>query len=273
MFLRKALGILTVVALVLGFSFFAGCSQEQEPGGETVYKIGDTRGDWGFPAPYLHYQRGPGYVRLSYIFDTLVWKDDTGFIPALAESWEYLEADNAYVFDLQKNVSWHDGEPFSAGDVGFTFKYIKEHPYLLVDDTIVDKVDVLDDYRVKLTLKEPYSPFLSNIAATMPILPEHIYKDIDDPEGFTDIKAATGTGPYKFADYKKEMGTYLYTANEDYYLGKPTFDKIMFVKINENMAASALEKQEVDAIVIKPEMKDTLAESGFNFAKGTYDMT
>ncbi len=273
MFSRKLLGVLVLVALVMCFSLFTGCSPEQEAGGETIYKMGDTRGDWGFPAPYLHYQRGPGYVRLSYIFDTLVWKDDTGFIPALARDWEYLEVENAYIFDLQKDVSWHDGEPFSADDVAFTFKYIKEHPYLFVDVTIVDKADVLDDYRVKLTLKEPYSPFLSNIAASLPILPKHIYKDVDDPENFTEPKAAIGTGPYKYEDYKQEMGTYLYTANEDYYLGKPAFDKIMFVKINENMAASALEKREVDAIVIKPEMKDALAESGFNCIKGTHDMT
>jgi peptide/nickel transport system substrate-binding protein len=40
------------------------------------YTIADATGDWGFPSPYAHYSRGPGYVRMSFIFDTLVWKDD-----------------------------------------------------------------------------------------------------------------------------------------------------------------------------------------------------
>ncbi|MGD9912235.1 ABC transporter substrate-binding protein, partial [Methanothrix sp.] len=85
-----------------------------------VYTIADTTGDWGYPSPYLHYSRGPGYVRMSFIFDTLVWKDQNGFVPALAESWEYLEGENAYLFNLNPNVKWHDGEPFTANDVVFT---------------------------------------------------------------------------------------------------------------------------------------------------------
>ena len=87
-----------------------------------VLTIADPTGDWGFPSPYGHYSRGPGYVRMSMIFDTLVWKDQNGYVPALAESWQ-LE-DDAYVFNLRKNVSWHDGDPFTAKDVVFTINYI-----------------------------------------------------------------------------------------------------------------------------------------------------
>jgi len=50
---------------------------------------------------------------MSFIFDTLVWKDDQGYVPALAESWEYLEDENAYTFKLRNDVSWHDGEKFT----------------------------------------------------------------------------------------------------------------------------------------------------------------
>ena len=53
-----------------------------------VLTIADTTGDWGFPSPYGHYSRGPGYIRMSLIFDTLVWKDQNGYVPALAESWQ-----------------------------------------------------------------------------------------------------------------------------------------------------------------------------------------
>jgi len=81
------------------------------PSAVVTYTISDPTGDWGYPSPYLRYSRGPGHIRMSFIFDTLVWKDASGFIPALAEDWEYIEADNAYLFRLQHGVTWHDGEP------------------------------------------------------------------------------------------------------------------------------------------------------------------
>ena len=83
-----------------------------------VLTIADTTGDWGFPSPYAHYSRGPGYVRMSLIFDTLVWKDQSGFVPALAESGSTWPDEKAYVFHLRKGVTWNDGEPFSCQRCG-----------------------------------------------------------------------------------------------------------------------------------------------------------
>ncbi|MDN5347754.1 MAG: peptide/nickel transport system substrate-binding protein [Clostridia bacterium] len=85
----------------MGLSFLfvfilVGCGAwrdgSEQPGGKppVVYTVADPTGDWGFPSPYAHYARGPGYVRMSFIFDTLVWKDAKGFIPALARDWQYL---------------------------------------------------------------------------------------------------------------------------------------------------------------------------------------
>ena len=170
-----------------------------------VYTIGDPTGDWGFPSPYGHYSRGPGYVRMSLIFDTLVWKDQSGLVPALAESWQ-MEGNDAYVFNLRKNATWNDGEKFTAKDVVFTFDYIKEHPYQWVNSKPVKKAEALDDYTVKITLNSTYAPFLEMIAGTLPILPEHIYKGVEDPAKLQDDKARVGTGPYKLADYGQGSG-------------------------------------------------------------------
>ena len=74
----------------------------------------------GFPSPYGHYPRGPGYIRMSLIFDTLLWKDDNDIIPALAEKWEFIEEENAYIFNLRKKAKWHDGREFTPTDVVFT---------------------------------------------------------------------------------------------------------------------------------------------------------
>ena len=234
-----------------------------------VLTIADPTGDWGFPSPYGHYSRGPGYVRMSMIFDTLVWKDQNGYVPALAESWQ-LE-DDAYVFNLRKNVSWHDGDPFTAKDVVFTIKYIKEHPYQWVNSEPVKGAEALDDYTVKLYLNKSYAPFMDMVAGTLPILPEHIYRDVSNPEEFQDDIALTGTGPYKLLDYDKAQGTYFYEAFDDYYLGAPKVKQLKFVKVSSEMSASALENGDVDAANVPPEMADSLKHKGFTVLKGSHD--
>jgi len=235
--------------------------------------IADSTGDWGFPSPYGHYSRGPGYVRMSLIFDTLVWKDEKGFMPALADSWSYLPGEKAYVFNLKKGVTWNDGQPFSANDVAFTFQYIKDHPYQWVDSSIVDKAEALNDTTVKVTLKKDYAPFLDQVAGTLPILPEHIYKSVNDPGNFTDSKALTGTGPFKLVNYDKAQGTYLYQANENYYQGSPKVKQIKFVKVSDQMAAAALKKGDVDAASVQGDVVDDLKKSGFTVLVGTHDWT
>lgn len=233
--------------------------------------IADSTGDWGFPSPYGAYSRGPGYIRMSFIFDTLVWKDDKGIVSALADNWNYLPDEKAYVFNLKKGVTWNDGQPFSAKDVAFTFQYIKDHPYQSVDGSIVDKAEALNDTTVKVTLKKEYSPFLDQVAGTLPILPEHIYKDVSDPMNFTDSKALTGTGPFKLVNYDKAQGTYLYQANENYYQGTPKVKQLKFVKVSDQMVAAALKKGDVDAATVQGDMVDDLKKSGFTVIEGTHD--
>ncbi|MCU0637010.1 MAG: ABC transporter substrate-binding protein [Methanothrix sp.] len=236
-----------------------------------VLTIADTTGDWGFPSPYMHYSRGPGYVRMSLIFDTLVWKNETGFVPALAESWEYLADEKAYVFHLREGVTWNDGEPFTAQDVAFTYQYIKDHPYQWVDSSVVENAEATDDRTVKITLTKDYAPFLDQVAGTLPIMPEHVYEDVSDPASFTDTTALTGTGPFKLVDYNKAQGTYLYEANENYYQGEPKVKQIRFVKVSAEMSAAALENGNVDAASVPGETVDDLKDKGFVVVKGSHD--
>lgn len=236
-----------------------------------VLTIGDATGDWGFPTPYGHYARGPGYIRMSLIFDTLVWKDENGFVPALAERWEYLPDEKAYLFHLHSGVTWNDGQPFTAQDVAFTVQYIQDHPYQWVDSSIVEGAEAIDDSTVKIILKKDYAPFLDQVAGTLPILPEHIYKDVSDPANFNDDAALTGTGPFKLVNYDKTQGTYLYEANENYYQGSPRVKQIKFLKVSLEMSAAALEKGDVDAAAVPGETVDGLENRGFEVVKSTHD--
>jgi peptide/nickel transport system substrate-binding protein len=238
-----------------------------------LYTIADATGDWGYPSPYLRYSRGPGYVRSSFIFDTLIWKDEDGFVPALAKEWTYDEADNAYTFELQENAKWHDGKPVTAEDVAFTVDYMKIHPdpfVTLVGPSGISKAEVLDEHTVKLYLESLYAPFLYDIAGTMVILPKHIWETVDDPASFDGPEAVIGSGPYKLVDYNKAQGTYLYEAFEDYYQGKPVVERLVFVKVSEEMVNAALSQGEVNAASIEAEMVSSLESEGFTVLKSTY---
>jgi peptide/nickel transport system substrate-binding protein len=228
-----------------------------------TYTIADATGDWGYPSPYASYARGPGYLRMSFIFETLIWKNATVFIPQLAREWEYNEDENSYTFKLQENVKWHDGADFTADDVVFTYDYTEDHPYQWVDNSIVKSTEAIDEHTVKLYLNTPYAPFFQDVAGAQPILPKHIWENVEVPEEFLTADAVIGTGPYKLADYSKEHGTYLYRANEDYYLGEPSVQEIRFVKIAAEMNPAALEEGSVNSASLPAEVVEDFRAAGF----------
>lgn len=257
-------GLLLFAMLLLLSSFADGVEEI------AAYTIGDSTGDWGFPSPYGHYARGPGYIRMSLIFDTLVWKDENGYVPALADSWR-MDGDDAYIFNLRDNITWNDGEKFKASDVVFTINYIKQYPYQWVNSEPIKSAEALDENTVKIYLNNSYAPFLDMVACTLPILPEHIYSSISNPTEFKEDEALVGTGPFKLVNYDQAQGTYLYEAYEGYYLGSPKVKQIKFVKISSEMAASGLENGDVDAASVPAETTSSLKNDGFEVLEGPRD--
>ena len=208
-------------------------------GNARVFKAtwGASGNDWGFPSPLTFYPRGPGYVMTSFCFDPLVWPDETGNITGmLASSWEESPDGLTWTFHLRNDVKWHDGEPFKANDVVFTYNYIKGKAAISpigagwYNTAVIESVEAQDDYTVRIKLNKPYAPFMQQVAAVVPIMPEHIWKDVSDPAKYMEAKAAIGTGPFILEDYDKNQQSYKYSANENYFLGKPVIDTLIFVK-------------------------------------------
>ena len=94
--LNLILPVTLICMMIAGSIFISACDDddeentEQSTAGESppaaeeteiipTYTIADPTGDWGYPSPYLRYSRGPGYIRSSFVFDNLIWKDETGF--------------------------------------------------------------------------------------------------------------------------------------------------------------------------------------------------
>ncbi|MBW1911162.1 MAG: peptide-binding protein [Deltaproteobacteria bacterium] len=246
-----------LVALVIGF---LGLVVPSVLAQVKEVRIADSKGDWGYPNPYRHYPRGPGYVRMSWVFDTLIWKDDKGYIPALGKKWTYDPASLSFTFELQKGVKWHDGRPFSSEDVVFTIDYFKKHPYRWVPMGDVAGAEARGKDKVVIKLTKPYAPFLAYIGGVMPILPKHIWKNVTDPRKYNDPKAFVGCGPYKFIDFNKAKGTYLYEAFEDYYQGKPKADRLIYIKAGKPLMTLSTGK--ADLANIKPDMAKPLKKKG-----------
>ncbi len=208
-------------------------------------------GDWGVPTPF-HHHRGPSYVLTSFIWDTLIWKDDKGFIPWLADNWTSSKDGLVWFIHLRRGVYWHDGLPLTAKDVAFTFNYLKKYPFPFGAPEVsiyLKSAKALNSSKVEIDLKEPYSDFISVFLGEVQIIPEHIWGNVTNPLKYMDKKAFIGSGPYKFVEYKKGE-YYLLEANENYFMGAPIVKKLYLKAVGGPMggdASLALKSGEVDA--------------------------
>ena len=224
----------------------AETAQDTEKRKERILTVSGN-GDFGFPSVYTISPKGQGYMTLSYIFDTLMWKDESGLVPYLAEDYSVSEDGLTYTFQLRKGVSFTDGTPFTAEDVKFTFDYMKEHPYKWVSVSMVEEASVVDEHTVEIKLNKTYNPFLSDVAGSLPILPKHIWENVTEPETFTEPEAAISTGPFILENSDSAAGTYTFKANEDYFYGDVQIDKLVIANVSGGDSKEALLSGEIAA--------------------------
>ena len=187
------------------------------------------------------------------LFNGLVKYDkDVRIVGDLAESWEILERGLVIVFHLKKGVRWHDGAPFTAKDVLFTYNKLIDPkvktPYS-GDFERIRSLEVPDDYTVKVTYKEPFAPSLSSWG--MWIMPEHILKNEDLNK--TDFaRNPVGTGPYRFKSWKTGEKIEL-VSNHDYFEGRSYIDRYIYRVIPDDATIFLeLETQGVDMSTLSP---------------------
>ena len=190
----------------------------------------------------------PTLMVLENVLSKLICFDYAGnLMPDLATSWDVSEDGLTVTFHLREGVKWHDGEPFTSADVKWSLEKIAAEGYSSTSLANMTACDTPDDNTVVLTLAQPDSSLIYNLAYYgMSILPKHLY----DGQDWLTCDAATvkpiGTGAYKFADHQKSVSVTL-TANEDYYGEKPGCDTVIFSIIPDtNTAVQAFLNGEVD---------------------------
>jgi len=164
----------------------------------------------------------------GWIFNGLVKFDKDGNIVGdLARSYTFKD-DKHLIFHLRHNVVWHDGHPFSADDVVFTYQ-LSQSPKLFTpyssEFRYVASVRAIDKYTVEVTYKTPYYKALS--IWMMGILPKHLWQDVEDPMTSELNRHPIGTGPYKL-EHISHTGDVILTANRDYFEHAPKIEKIHY---------------------------------------------
>lgn len=189
------------------------------------------------------------------VYSGLVKYDKQGrIVEDLAQSF-VIENNTKYIFNLKKNIFWHDGEKFTADDVVFTVKLIQDPKYASPMRLNWQGVEInkIDDGTVAFQLTSPYSPFLEN--ATIGILPKHIWGDIA-PKSFPLAEAnlqPIGSGPYKFEKFQKDTSgnikIYTLKANDRYYNMAPSIERLAFRFFDsEEEAITAFKNHEVNGV-------------------------
>jgi peptide/nickel transport system substrate-binding protein len=228
-----ALAAVFALALTACSTSVSQKSESSGPAPTSVDRLRLPGADRGYPTPFA-YLKGPGLVHVNFVFDTLIWKDSTGsYIPWLAKSWERSADGTEYRFVLREGVTWQDGRPLTADDVVFTFDYITKGAGAgatqfigkpNVKEVVAEAPDV-----VVVRLPGPSALFEPTVAGRVPILPRHIWEPVTDPVKYLDAKAVIGSGPYRLETYDRSTGSYLYVANENYFLGAPYVKRLEFV--------------------------------------------
>ena len=178
----------------------------------------------------------PTFRVVRYIYEPLTQQDESGKItPALAVSWTLSNDKKTWTFKLRPNVKFHDGTPFNAAAVKFTFdRLVDKATGSPRASTLaaVSEVKVVDDMTVAIVTKEPFAPLLSQLSAyNASIMSPTQVKNV----GMDVRKAPSGTGPFKFKSWQPGEKIIL-TRNDDYWGGKPHLEGLEIRAVPEDSA-------------------------------------
>jgi peptide/nickel transport system substrate-binding protein len=229
-------------------------------------------GDWlvrAFPTglatltPYVSSDAYASEVQV-YVLESLLQRDpDTlEWQGLLAESWMFSEDGMTLTFRLQPGLRFSDGEPLTAHDVAFTFRFVMDEriaaPRSRAYLEKLESVEALDDLTVVFTFAEPYFNALQ-LAGGLDVLAEHFYaRYLDEPETFNQSRGILlGSGPYRLADplsWTPDSGRVELERNPRYWGPiDPAFDRLVWRVIqNDSARLTTFRNGEIDVYGARP---------------------
>ncbi|MCF7946159.1 MAG: ABC transporter substrate-binding protein [Spirochaetia bacterium] len=176
--------------------------------------------------------------RLDLLYNRLVRLDDNmKVVPDLAESWE-IPNNTTYIFNLRKGVKFHNGREMVAEDVKYSLERVLDDKTASPGRSYIatiDKVEVVDDYTVKLHLSAPLASLLNALTSNnISIVPKEVVEEHGNLQ-----RVAVGTGPYMLDEWVADNSMTL-VRNPDYFEeGLPMAEKVVFRVIPEEASLLA----------------------------------
>ncbi|WP_282947992.1 ABC transporter substrate-binding protein [Cellulomonas endometrii] len=154
-------------------------------------------------------------------------------VPLLGTDYTWNEDGTELQVTLRDDAAWTDGEPFTADDVVFTFDLLASTP-AINNVGYAGTATATDDTHVTFTFDAPAFVQGPDVLASVPIVPEHLWADVDPTSDV--VEDPVGTGAYTLGDFKPQAFTY--TANPDYWGGEPAVTTIRFLSLSGNTAGA-----------------------------------
>lgn len=247
--MKKLFGIIAIMLIASLMVVTTGAQAAPKKGGTLTYVTGTdaTTLDPQFVTDV------PTSRMVMQIHQTLVYPDLEGNIqPVLAESWTVSDDKLTWTFKLRKGVTFHDGTPFNAEAVKYTFGRIQDPEIGSPRKStakVIKEVKVIDEYTAAVITSKPFAPFLAQLSAyNLAILSPTAAKKHGKKYG----EHPAGTGPFKLASWSP--GEKMVMARNDNYWGnKALVDKLEIRVVPEDSSrVMLLLSGEVDVIASVP---------------------
>ena len=253
-------GIRTAALLAAGFLLVAVIgpslpASAQATGGTFSLPIIDNARMWPIVGGL------PNILVNKVLYSTLVKYDAKTLAPVgdLAERWTLADDKLTWTFTLRRNVTWHDGRPFTARDVKFTIERLWLNPqvpfFQRANIGEISRVDIVDDYTVRIVTRTPFATLPVMLGYLANILPEHILgsytiDQLRNPVDF--LRNPIGTGPFRFGEMV--LGSHIrLVAYDRYFQGRPKLDAIVFrVVADIEQQLAQLQTAQLDLMIIEP---------------------
>jgi peptide/nickel transport system substrate-binding protein len=241
---KRGLGSVLVLCAVLTAGRFEPAAAQPKPEGEMRWALYVTLAPVWFDPGEVVGQLTPFWV-LYAMHDALV-KPMPGNLmaPSLAESWTVSADQRVYEFKLREGLRFHNGDPFTAEDVKFSFHRAKGSKVL---HERVREVTVVGPHRVRFVLSEPWPDFMTFYGTMVSgagwIVPKKYVEQVGN-DGF--LKRPIGLGPYKFVSHTPGIELVM-EAFEGYWRKMPSVKRLVYKSVPEATTRLAMLKRgEVD---------------------------
>jgi peptide/nickel transport system substrate-binding protein len=264
-----AVGALFLLGSLLSSGLVDGATAQAKPEGEMRWALYVTVAPiWFDPGESVIGVLTPFWI-LYAMHDALV-KPMPGnhLAPSLAESWTVSPDGKTYEFKLREGLKFHNGDPFTAEDVKWSFLRTKGAGAKILQGKVREVV-IVDPYRVRFVLHEPFPDFMMYYGTLATgagwIVPKKYFEQVG-PDGFK--KQPVGLGPYKFVSNTPGVELVM-EAYEGYWRKMPSVKRLVFKSVPEATTRMAMLKRgEVDLAYLldAPQAQDIKRDPNFKLA-------